>query len=219
MNTGVYKITCLATGLIYIGSSSTSLKARWLTHKAQLRSGRHYNSRLQRVWDKYGEVKLRFYVLEFCSPQLCVTREQYWIDKLSSKLGNLVCNHYKKVVKTALGSKRSEECKMQMSINRKGLTPTEATKAAAKVNKGKHRPQEVRKKISVAKQGVKLSNEHCESIKASHWSKRPDAHLIAEKSASKQRGRKQSPESIEKRRQANLRAWAKKKALQSDSVE
>lgn len=213
LKTGVYKIICLGTDEFYVGSASTTFHTRWLTHKALLRSNRHYNRRLQEAWNEWGEENFKFVRLELCIPTLCTKREQYWVNKLDAKYPQLICNQYKKIVRTSLGTKRSDECRRQMSIDRQGQSPVEATKAAAKANRGKTRSEEVRKKISESHKGKVMSEEHCESIKKAHWSTRPDAHLIAERSAAKNRGRTQSPEHIEKKRQANLRAWAKKKAL------
>lgn len=51
---GVYSITCLANGRVYIGST-LSFRSRWKTHKSHLNTGRHKIPQLQADWDKYGE--------------------------------------------------------------------------------------------------------------------------------------------------------------------
>lgn len=51
---GVYKITCLPTNMIYIGSSNNILK-RWDNHRWLLRHNKHNNNYLQNSWNKYGE--------------------------------------------------------------------------------------------------------------------------------------------------------------------
>ena len=50
---GVYSVTCLANGWVYIGSTQ-SIRMRWKTHKSHLRNGRHNIPQLQADWDKYG---------------------------------------------------------------------------------------------------------------------------------------------------------------------
>jgi group I intron endonuclease len=51
---GVYKITCLENGKIYIGSSK-NINSRWNNHRWNLRNGKHHNYFLQSDWDMYGE--------------------------------------------------------------------------------------------------------------------------------------------------------------------
>jgi group I intron endonuclease len=50
---GVYSITCLANGWVYIGSSM-SIRQRWTTHKSWLRNGTHNVPRLQADYDAHG---------------------------------------------------------------------------------------------------------------------------------------------------------------------
>jgi group I intron endonuclease len=50
---GVYSITCLENGWVYIGST-LSFRSRWKTHKSHLNTGRHKVPGLQADWDKYG---------------------------------------------------------------------------------------------------------------------------------------------------------------------
>ena len=53
MTSGVYSITCLANGRVYIGSSGR-VRSRWKTHKSHLRLGRHTVPRLQADWNQFG---------------------------------------------------------------------------------------------------------------------------------------------------------------------
>jgi hypothetical protein len=52
----VYGIRCVENDKYYVGSS-TKVKARISTHKRSLRNGVHHSRKLQRAWDKYGEVE------------------------------------------------------------------------------------------------------------------------------------------------------------------
>lgn len=51
------------TNKVYIGSS-INIKNRWRSHLSELRRNVHYNSYLQRSWNKYGENNFEFKVLE-----------------------------------------------------------------------------------------------------------------------------------------------------------
>lgn len=53
MTGGVYSITCLANGWVYIGSSGR-VRSRWNTHRSHLRCGRHRIPQLQADWNRYG---------------------------------------------------------------------------------------------------------------------------------------------------------------------
>lgn len=50
---GVYLITCLANGRVYVGSAA-DVEQRRRAHYTALRHFRHHNRRLQRAWNKYG---------------------------------------------------------------------------------------------------------------------------------------------------------------------
>lgn len=60
---GVYKITNIENGLIYIGSSK-NIKKRWKNHIKELNNNRHSNMFLQKDWNEYGENKFKFEILE-----------------------------------------------------------------------------------------------------------------------------------------------------------
>lgn len=49
---GIYKITNLVNGKMYIGESRNCF-SRWQSHKRELKKGRHSNTHLQRAWNKY----------------------------------------------------------------------------------------------------------------------------------------------------------------------
>jgi hypothetical protein len=53
MISGIYKITNLKTGKVYIGKASR-VSSRLANHKYLLRNNKHVNVYLQRAWNKYG---------------------------------------------------------------------------------------------------------------------------------------------------------------------
>ena len=77
---GVYQIQCSVSGKVYIGSSKHVFN-RWYQHRSALRRGQHTGPRLQKAWNKHGESKFVFSVLEECSPDDRYQREQFWIDQ------------------------------------------------------------------------------------------------------------------------------------------
>ena len=76
---GIYQITNLRSGKIYIGQSLDVL-ARLRQHKYELRHNLHLNRYLQSAWNKYGESNFVFSVLEEVSEEKLTEREKYWVD-------------------------------------------------------------------------------------------------------------------------------------------
>ncbi len=69
------------TALIYIGSAAQSIRKRWRVHLNDLVKKRHGNDRLQNTVNKYGLDKLRFEIIEICSAEETIEREQFWIEQ------------------------------------------------------------------------------------------------------------------------------------------
>lgn len=59
----IYKIVNLVNDKFYVGST-TNKKVRFRQHRKLLRGGRHHCKHLQAAWDKYGEAKFDFVVVE-----------------------------------------------------------------------------------------------------------------------------------------------------------
>lgn len=78
---GIYCIINIINNKRYIGSSK-NIKRRLQIHRAELRHNWHSNSHLQRAWNKYGEKSFEYYVIEACSDDILLDREQYYIDTL-----------------------------------------------------------------------------------------------------------------------------------------
>ncbi len=77
---GVYKITCLENGKIYIGSSN-NIHKRWREHKNLLNKNKHCNIYLQNEWNMYGSDKFKFEVLHKCEEKDRFMFEQSYLDK------------------------------------------------------------------------------------------------------------------------------------------
>jgi len=65
---GVFQIRNLATGKIFVGSS-TNLDAIWNRHRFQLNFGSHPNEAIQKDWKELGEENFRFEILSEIKPK------------------------------------------------------------------------------------------------------------------------------------------------------
>lgn len=84
MNTGIYRIECIKTKKVYIGSA-VRIDHRWRCHKSDMNLNKSKNKHLQSAWNKYGESSFVFSVIEFVNDKSnLIQREQFWIDKLSA---------------------------------------------------------------------------------------------------------------------------------------
>ena len=87
--TGIYKIYHIYnTNILYIGSASSRKKwregflQRWAGHCRKLNNNAHNSTFLQNVVNKYGIEGLRFEIVEICEPEICLIREQFYLDTL-----------------------------------------------------------------------------------------------------------------------------------------
>lgn len=83
---GIYKIQCVVTDMVYIGSTTVSFKKRFKKHKQRLRNNYHENGYLQYAWNKYGEATFEFIEFEpLTDIDIVKTREQFWLDIFMKK--------------------------------------------------------------------------------------------------------------------------------------
>lgn len=77
---GIYMILNLVNNKCYVGSSK-NIKSRKYQHTKELRDGVHHNSHLQASWNRYGEDKFLFTVLEKVINKADLhDRELYWMQ-------------------------------------------------------------------------------------------------------------------------------------------
>src|SRR5581483_8317147 len=79
----VYTITNIVNGKVYVGSSIAGLR-RLTQHRRALRLNEHFNRYLQASWNKHGAEAFEFRIVEECTAENRLGREQHWIDKLQS---------------------------------------------------------------------------------------------------------------------------------------
>ena len=80
---GIYCIENAINNKKYIGLSRDIVR-RWYEHKSELNNNKHDNKYLQTSWNKYGNDKFNFYVIETCREEVLSDRESYYIKSLKS---------------------------------------------------------------------------------------------------------------------------------------
>ena len=161
----------------YVGQSR-NMPQRKNNHFHNLRAGKHSNDRLQKSYNKYKEDMVFKVIEEVSTPQELTAREKYWIKILSPKCNfmlpsvenwTLDAEARKKISRKVSGSLNGSYGKKAWN---RGLTKENCPKIAemaknlSEKKKGvqpKHlqgiMDEEIRKKISIAHQGMKVSEE------------------------------------------------------------
>lgn len=130
---GIYKITCTANNVCYIGQS-INIYNRWNKHKTKLKANNHENKHLQNIYNKYGNETFVYEIIELCSIDLLDARERYWIKCYGGANSKNNCNNdsggnkYKvcsnktkqKLSESHKGYKVKEETKKKISATTKG---------------------------------------------------------------------------------------------------
>lgn len=119
---GIYKIINKLNGDCYIGSS-IKLKDRKTRHFRDLKNGVHHSIVLQRAVDKYEIENFEFEIIEECSKEELLIKEQYYMDLLSPKYN--IC----KVAGSSIGCIQPEEAneKRRQWTLENNIKPPEST--------------------------------------------------------------------------------------------
>jgi group I intron endonuclease len=83
MNCGIYKIENIKNNKIYIGSS-INIDSREYKHFWMLNKNIHDNNYLQHSFNKFGKESFFFEILEICSFEELIVKENYYIKKYKS---------------------------------------------------------------------------------------------------------------------------------------
>lgn len=157
---GVYRITNLNNGAVYVGSAK-NFYIRWRKHLNELRKGIHSNQHFLRAWQKYGEASFKWEVVEVVPVDLLLQAEQRWLDRtFKSTKASLIYNVCR-IAGSNKGRSWSPETRKKMSeaAKRRGNTCPhdqiwrEKVSKANRLNASERCTPEMRKKISVIKQG------------------------------------------------------------------
>jgi group I intron endonuclease len=111
---GVYLITNIINGKVYVGSAANSLNQRLHNHKYKLGKNKHENVYLQNAVNKYGIENFTFEILEEYAKQYVISMEQWWMNMLDSFNRKRGYN-LKPVAGSSLGYKFTEEQKKNIS--------------------------------------------------------------------------------------------------------
>lgn len=140
---GIYQIRNTITNEIYIGSAASSFTKRWSRHRKDLKLNQHGNPKLQNSYNKYGVDAFEYTILEVCSKEDCIIKEQYHMDTLNptfnilkiagSALGHIVpIDTRSKISHTMKGIQFSEEHKKNLSKSAMGNKNGRFTKGKQK---------------------------------------------------------------------------------------
>jgi len=183
MKSGIYKITNTTNGRVYIGQAE-NLKTRYNIHLYRIKRNEHHNEHLQRSFNKHGEDKFVFEILEEVEDLSTLNlREKFWIDyygginsKDTYNLKDPLLNEHNDYVKSKLskatsgennpnyGNKWSDEQKENMSKSRKGKSwveiygedkASEMRENASESQKGREHSEKTKEKIRQANIGEK----------------------------------------------------------------
>lgn len=195
---GVYQIKNMINHKIYVGSAKDFSK-RVIQHTRLLRKNKHHSSRLQYSWNKYGEDKFIFGLLEVVEDltQL-ITREQHYIDTLKPAYN--MCP----TAGSRLGSKTPKSVREKIRKN------------ATKHWLGKNLSEETKKKIGNANRGHKHTQEAKDKISANH-SRHNLGKKFSEESKSKMARAKAIPISQYTLDGRFIRTWDSGKHVQNET--
>lgn len=117
IKSGIYKISSVRDpGKFYIGSA-VNLYQRRNRHFRELKSGLHYNQKLQRFYNKYGSNSIQFDILMLCPIKDLLAWEQHFLDHST---------HYFNICPTAgsrVNCKQSQATKQKISESWKFRSP------------------------------------------------------------------------------------------------
>ncbi len=148
----IYGIFCKSTGKTYVGSSNRVGLRRW-KHFDALNKGTHHSIKLQRAWNKHTPSVFVFSILEICSEESLLEREQFYIDAWDSYNNGYNSNP---IARSSRGSKRSPETLAKFKATmyeryggspNKGKKATEETKRLIRLARSKQKPPTLKRSI------------------------------------------------------------------------
>ena len=160
MENKIYKITCTADEMFYIGRTNKSLCTRLKEHLAQLESDKH-NKKFQNCYNKHGPESFIIELLEAVHQSTASTLEEKYIASFWGNSKLLNCSKHGSGGHTTAGY--TEAQKAEYLAKRKGWTHTESAKSKISValagNKhweGKLHSTETRLKMLETRQNMSL---------------------------------------------------------------
>lgn len=86
---GLYLITNLLNGKVYVGQSRLSFASRYYGHNYSLVNNCHKNKHLQHAWNKYGKDAFIFSIFKILPADIDILNkeEDYWVEHFRETLG------------------------------------------------------------------------------------------------------------------------------------
>jgi len=164
---GVYKITNIINGKIYIGSTGVSFNTRFKKHINDLDTNKHSNRYLQNAWDKYTKNSFIFEIIEIIdNVELIIIREQYYLDTLlptKKNIGYNICT----IAGSSLGVKRSDEFKEKVRQNNLNMSKETRAKISNSLSGLKQSKETIDKRVEklIGRVGGMLGKKHSQITK------------------------------------------------------
>jgi len=165
---GIYRWVNKVNGNTYIGSSVNLARRFRVYYDFSYLSVRiaKSQSRINSAILKHGYSNFQLEILEYCTAENAISREQYYLDLLKPEYNILT------IAGSRLGSKHSEESLLKMSKYAKGRKHTEqsknllslANKGINNPNFGKTHSKETKALISLARLGKNFLSESARDI-------------------------------------------------------
>ena len=155
---GIYRWINKINGKSYVGSSiNLTIRFNVYFNKNRLEVGSGHRMAIYQAISKYGLDNFTLEILEYCSKDITIEREQFYLDKLKpeynllKKAGSILGFKHsllsiKKMSERALGRIVSEETRLKMSEALRGRKLSESTKE--KIRRYKH-TQEAKLRIGL----------------------------------------------------------------------
>ena len=140
------------------------MSKRWSAHRRLACRNLHGNPHFQAAWNKYGESSFEFRLLEECSEDILIEREDEWMKNLRSCESGFGYN-----MANASRSFVSEEARANMRRAQLGKHLSKETREKIrKIHLGSKRPKETGQKISKALRGRVFSEEWKKNMSLAH---------------------------------------------------
>lgn len=201
---GVYTITNLVNGKIYVGKTR-NLYERKSQHTRLLERNLHSNPHIQAAWNKYGKENIKWEILVECDKEYLESEEHYWATLLNThddQYGyNIMPTHpHIKFLPSKEMIEKGIETRRKIAKERGYYWSEEQRRTQSEKHKGKIISQHQRDLASKLLKGRKRSPESVEKQRISNTGvkrrKRTKAEL--KKMSEVMLGRKRSVESIRK---------------------